>query len=44
MGSFTFPENVEGYEAGEKVRVELLRPMKEIEQTTGYHRQPRSAD
>ena len=39
-GIIHVPQNVEGYEAGEKVRVELLRPMKEIEQTlviTGSH-------
>ncbi len=39
-GIIHVPQNVEGYEAGEKARVELLRPMKEIEQTlviTGSH-------
>jgi putative molybdopterin biosynthesis protein len=39
-GIIHVPQNVEGYEAGEKVRVELLRPMREIEQTlviTGSH-------
>ena len=39
-GIIHVPQNVEGYEAGEMVRVELLRPMKEIEQTlviTGSH-------
>ena len=39
-GIIHVPQNVEGYEAGEKVRVELLRPMAEIEQTlviTGSH-------
>ncbi len=39
-GIIHVPQNVEGYEVGEKVRVELLRPMKEIEQTlviTGSH-------
>ncbi len=39
-GIIHVPQNVEGYEAGEKVRVELLRPMEEIEQTlviTGSH-------
>ena len=39
-GIIHVPQNVEGYEAGEKVQVELLRPMKEIEQTlviTGSH-------
>ena len=39
-GIIHVPQNVEGYEAGEKVRVELMRPMKEIEQTlviTGSH-------
>ncbi len=39
-GIIHVPQNVEGYEAGGKARVELLRPMKEIEQTlviTGSH-------
>jgi len=39
-GIIHVPQNVEGYEAGEKARVELLRPMSEIEQTlviTGSH-------
>ena len=39
-GIIHVPQNVEGYEAGEKVKVELLRPMSEIEQTlviTGSH-------
>ena len=39
-GIIHVPQNTEGYEAGEKVRVELLRPMEEIEQTlviTGSH-------
>ncbi len=39
-GIIHVPQNVEGYEAGESVRVELLRPMAEIEQTlviTGSH-------
>ncbi len=39
-GIIHVPQNVEGYEAGERVRVELLRPIKEIEQTlviTGSH-------
>lgn len=39
-GIIHVPQNVEGYEAGEKVRVELLRPMTDIEQTlviTGSH-------
>ena len=39
-GIIHVPQNVEGYEAGEQVRVELLRPIAEIEQTlviTGSH-------
>jgi len=39
-GIIHVPQNVEGYEAGEQVQVELLRPMSEIEQTlviTGSH-------
>ncbi len=39
-GIIHVPQNVEGYEAGEKAMVELLRPMSEIEQTlviTGSH-------
>ncbi len=39
-GIIHVPQNVEGYEAGEKVTVELLRPISEIEQTlviTGSH-------
>lgn len=39
-GIIHVPQNVEGYEAGERVKVELLRPMSEIEQTlviTGSH-------
>jgi len=39
-GIIHVPQNVEGYEAGEKAKVELMRPMKEIEQTlviTGSH-------
>ena len=39
-GIIHVPQNVEGYEAGERVKVELLRPIGEIEQTlviTGSH-------